>query len=848
MSELLEYFQIEAAERLERLGAGLLALEQNKQDEKLLQDLFREAHSLKGAAAVSGLEHVATVCHRLEDVLARIRDGALQPDSRIVDTLLAATDAVRELVNNPELSEERSREIVEQLSEALHGSGPSPERPSPPRASSEGEPATESETRDDQKLDQRAEPPQQSAAPQEPHVELPSKSTPHEQQPASSVSSAGRPTARQAQPVDQTPHVVPSGREQPRPSASEEGSSTPDTQTAAGEPRRAVQSAAPAGSNAGETPRASAPSTTSASGGSHDALHSRQQPASTANGSAEQRFVRLKVEDLDRLTNVAGELFVAGNRLRSRLNDLRRLRRQILQAQQWSGAAEELLSQLQHAVRTLVDDLSNDLAQVSPLIGEVHQRTLEARMVPVDSLFASLPRLVRQMCRETGKQAELQLSGGQARIDRQVLEALRDPLIHLVRNAVAHGIEPPEQREASGKPRVGRIRLWAERRGERIRLVCEDDGRGIDRPKLVRRAVEAGLLSAEQAQKLSPKQIDRLILLPGLSTADSVTDLCGRGVGMDVVAQQVARLHGTLKVHSEPGRFTRFEIELPASVATLEGLVVEANGHTYVLPAFAVRKTLRIEPSQVRRGAGGEWLCVLDGQTVPLVTLLDLLWPGTHAFRPAGPRAIAVLVKFGSSSLAIVVDRLVGMKTVVAKSLGNHLGEIDGIVGATILPNGQPALIVNPQRLAELWVQDGRSVSVDEVEEGTDEGQQRQRPPVLVVDDSVTTRMMEKSILESAGYRVDTAVNGEQAWSKLGQQTYALVVTDVEMPGLDGFELTKRIRSHKELKDLPVIIVTSLGTPEQKKKGMEAGANAYIVKKEFDQSRLLDLVARMAGS
>jgi len=572
---------------------------------------------------------------------------------------------------------------------------------------------------------------------------------------------------------------------------------------------------------------------------------------------------------LESLGNLTGELMVAGDRLERRFAAVKELYN-VLRSERKRYAHDhpihQALAPIANAIHRLVDDFSTDVTVIEPLISEIHEQVLDTRMLPLSVLFDQLPRFTRDFCRQDNKQVELHIDGAKTRVDRQVLEQLRDPIIHLIRNSLAHGIEPPEQRERLGKNPAGTVRLSTSRCGDRIRITCEDDGRGIDRQKVLAKAVSAGLVTEADAAELSDEQIDRLILRPGFSTAEMITDVSGRGVGMDVVASRLEALRGTLEIQSEHGKYTRFVLEFPASVATLEGLLVETAGFTYVVPTVSVVCTAKIKRSDLQAGAGGEVLFNMDGQAVPLVMLAGLLERGpkrgSDPFCRNGPEGashkrgltpfsapdsdslLVVVVRHRSCQVALGIDRLLGTQTIVAKGLGEQIRDVRGVAGATILGTGLPALILDPSQIVgngDLRLQcHERLDDASEVEVEV--------APLLVVDDSLTTRMMEKSILESVGYTVDTAVSAEDALAKIEDCVYRLFIVDVEMTGLNGFQLTRKLRQDERFAETPVIIVTSLAKEEHRREGLEAGANAYIVKSQFDQNNLLDTVERLAGA
>ena len=763
MGTPFDYFQMEAAERLERLSSGLMALERSPDDESLIGDLFREAHSLKGAAGVSGLTDVSEVCHKMEDLLSGVRDGSQPVNALMIDALLAATDAVQKMV--AARAEERDCDIL---------------------------PADVIERLD--------------------HLEF------------------SKEAVAWTAPGD-APTSVPITEDGPDGGTPEsEQESKRACRTAAGTDSTAHGSCEREDQREAETVQSTAVLDTPSTGG--------------APGSA-MDTVRLRVGMLETLGNRTGELMVAGDRLRQRLGVVRELQSLVRSEHNRhhdDHKVQQVLRPIATIVHRLIDEFTTDFTVVEPLIAEIHEGVLDARMLPLSVLFDQLPRFVRDYCRQEDKQAELYVDGAEARVDRQVLEQLRDPMIHLIRNALSHGIESPEERKRCGKCPAGTVRLTTSRRGNRIRITCEDDGHGIDHQRVLARAVAKGLITEAEAAALPAGQVERLILRPGFSTTEMITDVSGRGVGMDVVLSRMEALRGTLDIESEPGKSTRFVLEFPASVATLEGLLVEAAGHTYVVPTISVVRTARVKLSELQAGGGGEALVNIEGQAVPLLMLASLL--GIREVGKDAPSAVpAVIVHHRDRQIALGVDRLLGTQTIVGKGLGDHICNVRGVAGATILGTGLPALILEPPQL----VQDGGTRLMDHEASGRAIEVEEELAPLLVVDDSITTRMMEQSILESAGYAVDTAVSAEDALAKVEDSAYRLFVLDVEMPGLNGFELTRKLRQDERFAETPIIIVTSLAKEEHRREGLEAGANAYIVKGEFDQNNLLETAERLVG-
>ncbi|MCP4592022.1 MAG: hybrid sensor histidine kinase/response regulator [bacterium] len=770
--ETLDYFRMEASERLERLSAGLMALENSTEDQTLIGDLFREAHSLKGAASVAGLGDVSEICHKMEDLLSKVRDGTEQASEVMIDALLAATDAVHQLVEAGGQEQDCAvgpAQIIERLSN-LEPSSNATEVTSP------AAPSPDVPTEDDD----------------QPEATLESGVTPEPE-----PTPIPNPEPEASTPDD--PRVEDSPEDEPPP-AEEEKVSSPRVEDS-------------------PSPRAS----------------TSDSPMDT---------VRLGVDMLSALANLTGELMVAGDRLRQRLGTVKELHdliRSECNRHRDAQGIQDILRPIATSARGLVDAYTADFAAVEPLITGIHEQVLDTRMLPVSVLFDQLPRFVRDYCRQENIRANLHTEGALTRMDRQVLEQLRDPIIHLIRNALSHGIETPEERRKLAKNPTGTVSLVTSRRGDRIRITCEDDGRGIDHKRVLAKAISSGTVTEVEADGLTAQQIENLILRPGFSTSEMITDVSGRGVGMDVVVGRMEAIRGTLGIESEPKKFTRFVLEFPASVATLEGLLVQAGGHTYVVPTVSVVRTTRVELAKLQSTCGKATVSI-DGQAVPLMMLADLL--GRAEFGGDASDAFpAVVIRHRDLQIAVGVERLLGVQTVVGKSLGDHLRSIRGVVGATILGTGLPALILE---LGQLVQDGGTNLRRFEGQDGASELEE-ELAPILIVDDSLTTRMMERSILESAGYIVDMAVSAEDALQKIEDTTYRLMVVDVEMPGLNGFQLTRKLRDDERFADWPIIIVTSLAKEEHRREGLDAGANAYIVKGEFDQSNLLETVERLVG-
>ena len=494
--------------------------------------------------------------------------------------------------------------------------------------------------------------------------------------------------------------------------------------------------------------------------------------------------------------------------------------------------AEELRSSLDRFQRSLAVDLD----RVDGELVEIRDVAHRFRLIPAQTVFPSLERSVRDAAQTLGKRVVFEASGGEVRLDANVLASLRDALMHVVRNAVAHGVETEAERVALGKSPTGQVRLEVERRGGRVAFVCSDDGRGIDVEAVRRAAVARGLVPASEATSLPADKVIALLRAGGLTTSHDVTELSGRGIGLDVVRATTSRLKGDMSIRSEPGRGVTVELQVPISIASLHGLVVEAAGALAAIPLDAVRQTLRVRDSEIARSAESDSI-VHEGSVIPFLPLDRMLRRSGSAGRTRGPWP-AVVVQAGDRRVAVGVDRLLGTSNIVMRALPGVVEADPVVAGASLDAEGNPQLVLDPGGLVAAAERGRESASG---ETGP------RRAPVLVIDDSLTTRMLEQSILESAGYEVELAVSAEEALTKAHDRHYSLFIVDIEMPGMDGFEFVAQTRSDAALRDIPAIVVTSRNTVEDRQRGEQVGARAYIVKGEFDQGHLLKVIRTLIG-
>ncbi len=501
---------------------------------------------------------------------------------------------------------------------------------------------------------------------------------------------------------------------------------------------------------------------------------------------------------------------------------------------------EEHLKALSAEMNNLLRRFASDYGRLALLTDDLQDGVRRVRMLPIATIFDLFPRMVRDLAREQGKEVALHIVGADTEVDRQVLETMKDPLIHLLRNAMDHGIEPPDRREAAGKPRRGTVRLQAAQNGNTIVLEVADDGAGIDLEAVRRAAIARGLLTAQEAAGLSDRETVQLIFRSGLSTLPQVTDLSGRGVGLDVVRENLKRLHGIVKVDTAPGQGTTFTLTLPLTMATSHVLLVEVAGQMVAVPTTTVERILRVDATSVG-SIEGKPAIRANGQSLPLVSLAQVLeLPRAKAPLVADQKIPVVVLGVVERRMAFRVDGLQGTQEVVIKSLGRQLSQARNVAGATILGTGQVVMILNVADLIKS-AQIGPAVAAPSPVETREVA----RRPVLVVDDSITTRTLEKNILENAGYQVLVAADGEEAWALVQGEPLDAVVADISMPRMDGFVLTEKIKGDERFQDLPVVLVTSLESPQDRIRGLEAGADAYITKSTFDQRELLETIERL---
>jgi len=555
------------------------------------------------------------------------------------------------------------------------------------------------------------------------------------------------------------------------------------------------------------------------------------------------RTVRTDVAEMDGLLDGVAETHIQITALRGTVRSLEGVRHAmdllVEQLAARSGRArgpraDEVARDIRSSLGGLERGLAAATDRMDRELRQLRAAAEQLRLVPAGQLFALLERTARDAARSVGCGVVFEGRGSDVRLDAHVLATVQGALLQLVRNAVAHGIEPEDRRRAAGKPAEGRVTLTVARRGRRVVFTCTDDGRGVDLDA-VRRAARRWGLSSTESGRLGAEALVRLLLRGGITTSGAVTEVSGRGIGLDVVREATERVGGEVTVHTVAGGGTTVELVVPLSLASLDALVVQAAGLTASIPLEAVRRAFRIAPEDIARTAGGDSV-MYDGDVVPFVPLPRLLRDGAGSTRVARPWS-AVLVKGAAGVAAVGVDRLLGTANVVVRPLPDLAPASRIVAGASLDADGNAQVVLDPDGLV---LEAGRAA-------GAEEQSGNARLPLLVVDDSLTTRMLVRSILESAGFDVDVATSGEEALDMARLRRYAIFLVDVEMPGMDGFAFVDHTRADPALRHTPAILVTSRTSPEDRRRGQEVGAQGYVVKSEFDQVEFLRRVRDLAG-
>lgn len=527
-----------------------------------------------------------------------------------------------------------------------------------------------------------------------------------------------------------------------------------------------------------------------------------------SSASAVEQTIRVEVKRLDNLMNLIGELVLGKNRLLKIYDDVE---------ERYEG--EKFLEELNQVVSAL-----------SLVTTDIQLAVMKTRMLPIAKVFNKFPRMVRDLSRELGKQIDLEISGEETELDKSIVEEIGDPLVHIIRNSCDHGVESPKERLAAGKPEKGIIQLKAYNEGNHIVVEIVDDGKGIDALAVKMKALERGLITEREVDSMSDKEAYSLIFKPGFSMAKQVTNVSGRGVGMDVVKTNIEKLNGIIDIDSEVGKGTIIKLKIPLTLAIIQSLLVGSQEEFYAIPLASVKETVRVPVDNIYTIEGKNVLRLRD-EVLSLVRLSDLF--GVKQVFESGDQTYVVVINVADSKLGIIVDSLIGQEEIVIKSLGNYLQNIRGIAGGTIRGDGKVTLIVDVGMIMDM----AKEIKVDirASMESNSQMAKKEKPSdykVLIVDDSKMDRTMMQKSLEPIGVTVIEATNGIEALNiiKSGEHSLDAMLIDIEMPRMDGYTLAGEIRKYSKYRNLPLIAVTSRTSKSDRLRGVEAGMTEYITK------------------
>jgi two-component system chemotaxis sensor kinase CheA len=504
-------------------------------------------------------------------------------------------------------------------------------------------------------------------------------------------------------------------------------------------------------------------------------------------------------------------------------------------------ASQHYMTRAGHHLQEQNRLLAQDNLHLITLVDTLQAEIASVRMLPFETILGGFQRLVRDLARDTGKEVNLEIEGADVELDKHVLEMLKDPLMHILRNAIDHGIEPPDARLAAGKPPTGAITLTITTRSNDIEITVADDGKGINPEVVRRRALEAGLLPETDTDLLSNDAITALIFEPGFSTARQITAVSGRGVGLDVVRQRVEALRGRLWVDSRAGVGAAFHLIVPVSLSRMRCLLARVGAERYAIPLTTVTRIITVSPDEVFQVESRPMIRV-ENRPLPLVHLASVLDRPGATPTLAAHSPVLILHSTEQRHVAFLIDELLSEEEMVLKKLGDELSQVPNVAGAAILGTGEVIIVL---QTSDLVKNARRARAALLTLPAAAPAPAAQEPRILVIDDSLTTRTLEKTILETAGYRVHTVGSGEEALQALREHAFDAIVSDVQMPIMNGFELTRRIKADAGWRNIPIILVTSLDSASDRERGLEAGADAYLVKSRFDQDELLQVIGRM---
>ena len=602
-------------------------------------------------------------------------------------------------------------------------------------------------------------------------------------------------------------------------------------------------------------------------GNTQDEVVDRISEAVAPHPSAQmEEYIRVPLSRVDKLLYLVGEVVINRMKASAMIVQAKRVSKLSKEVQKsisslseaikkefspQDGEATKLLSQcdaqmqkLKEHTLKLYDHVSTQAYQFDPVIDELQAKMKEIKMLPLSTIVEGFPRMVRDIASQQGKEVNLVISGEETEIDKKVLEGIKTSLIHILRNCIDHGIEGPDVRVALGKQRYGTINVSAFHEADNVVITVEDDGRGMDIDQIKETALNKRLVSSYDLEAMTDKEILNIVFMNGYSTSPVVTDVSGRGMGLNIVRRDITNLKGRVMLDTQKNRETKFTLILPLTIAIIQVLLVEVQNMLFALPMLSITESVKVNMDDVST-IEGRMAIQLREHIVPLVRLNEVLQlpPARDEEGKAKNEMPVVIATSFDSRVGFIVDEIVGEEEVFIKSLGKHLGKVKNVSGVIIMATGEVAVVLD---IADLIAHSALSLPQVTGKRRASKVERKEKR-ILVVEDAFSTRELEKNILETHGYLVDTAVDGLDALDRMTGTKYDLIVSDIEMPRMDGFELCRTLKKKEGYKDIPFVMVTALQKEEDKRRGIEVGAAAYIIKSAFEQMNLLETIERLVG-
>lgn len=766
MQEIMEDFLIEAFEMIEQLDQDLVELENNPQDLELLNRIFRVAHTIKGSSSFLNFDTLTHLTHNMEDVLNKARKGELKLSHEIMDVVLPSIDLMKALLIS----------IRDNGTDANSGIDISESVKKLQAISNEKSDSAPTQTANESKKTTQA-------------------STPEVQNPSTTSNNplADEPDLDYSNMSEQEVEAEIARLLQKRQEADKQKRSEKKKMQNQDTPENVQQTQK---SQSSENPAPKKPE------------NAKKADETKTPSTGVEQTVRVDVRRLDSLMNLIGELVLGKNRLIRIYGDVE---------ERYDG--EKFLEELNQVV-----------SSISTVTTDLQLAVMKTRMQPVGKVFNKFPRMVRDLSRELGKNIDLIITGEETELDKSIVEEIGDPLIHIIRNSCDHGIEVPEVRKNAGKAEMGTVELKAYNEGNHIVIEISDDGKGLDPDMLKQKAIEKGVITEREADTMTDKEAFGIIFKPGFSTAKSISNVSGRGVGMDVVKTNIEKLNGLIEIESEKGVGTTQKLKIPLTLAIIQALLVGVQEEYYAIPLSSVLETVRVSQDEIYTVDGKSVLRLRD-EVLSLVRLADIF--KVDAILEATNEVYVVIIGLADQKIGVIVDYLIGQEEVVIKSLGYYLKNTTGIAGATVRGDGKITLIVDVAAMMDMAK--NVKVSINKLIDEAEASRAKNSPSdyiVLAIDDSSTDRAIMKKCLKPLGVTVLEASNGLEGLDivKNGEKTPDAVLVDIEMPRMDGYSFAAEVRKYNKFKNIPLIAVTSRTSKTDRMRGVESGMTEYITK------------------